>query len=150
MTQLCFLLLLFFLFFPFSFLFEYLQSMFSVFFSLSWMLACCSLGSRPLLYRHHNFGHHCPFGLRYKMKCQQQQQQHPLARCVDNSARCKKLLPQCLNCFFTLVPTCRTFSYAKVVRPSSVASTIRSITDMLTYPIVYYINYFRIAINRTS
>ena len=76
MTQLCFL-LLYFSFFPFLFfLFEYLQSVFSVFFSLSWRLACCILGSRPLLYRHHNIGHHCPFGLRYKIKFQQQQQLH--------------------------------------------------------------------------
>ena len=77
MTQLCFLLLSF-SFFPFLFfLFEYLQSVFSVFFSLSWRLACCILGSRPLLYRHHNIGHHCPFGLRYKIKFQQQQQLRP-------------------------------------------------------------------------
>ena len=66
---------------------------------------------------------------------------HPLDRCVDNSARFKKLLPQCLTFHtsaydFQLCKIC-----AKGERPSSVDSTIRSLGDMITYPTVYYINY---------
>ena len=63
----------FFSFFPFLFFFLSICSLCFLFFSLWWRLACCILGFWPLLYRHHNIGHHCPFGLRYKIKFQQQQ-----------------------------------------------------------------------------